>query len=395
MRWDDSQNAALSAVAAWHEQCLDEMMSNAGKPEAMRKPLSKPVFRLFGWAGTGKTTLAKHLAATLNGNGAVFAAFTGKAALVMRQKGCEGARTIHSLIYTAEVDEETGKVSFILNEGSSLASASLLVVDEVSMVSTALARDILRFDVPVLALGDPFQLPPVEGKDEGETKPGFFTNAEPDHMLTDIHRQSLDNPIVRIATSIRLGEPLRYGAYGQSEIRPVREITAQRVLAADQVLVGKNETRRGYNARIRALLSRDNLLPEPGDRLICLKNDRTMGIFNGSQFVATNVKAPKRGKKNDGLMRVEAQSLDIETDKLFPLKIHRKMFEGGYYDMPWEARRGLQEVDYAYAMTVHKAQGSQWDDVVIKDEGGVFREDSRRWLYTGVTRAANRISIYR
>ena len=159
------------------------------------------VFRLFGWAGTGKSTLARYLAEGVRG--VKYAAFTGKAALVMRKKGCRGASTIHSLIYTL-VSEKEGEPRFALDPESEAASADLIVIDEVSMVDEALATDLLSFGTKVLVLGDPFQLPPVQGA-------GFFTMAEPDIMLTEIHRQARDNPIIRMSVDIREGEYLENG----------------------------------------------------------------------------------------------------------------------------------------------------------------------------------------
>src|SRR5690242_8515749 len=134
------QDAPPKAVAAWLK----------AKPRRNHTP---PVFRLFGYAGTGKTTLAKHIAAGVDGK-VMFAAFTGKAASVMRQKGCTGASTIHSLIYRArESSEETP--SFDLWHDSPAAKARLIVIDECSMVDAELGRDLLSFAAPVLVLGDP------------------------------------------------------------------------------------------------------------------------------------------------------------------------------------------------------------------------------------------------
>ena len=174
--WSPQQEEALKAVAFWLKQ---------GEPQ---------VFRLFGYAGTGKTTLARHLAEEAGGD-VVFGAFTGKAAMVLRSRGCKDARTIHSMIYRPkEVDSE--EPSFVLNEQSAAAHASLIIIDECSMVDEELGRDLLSFGKPVLVLGDPAQLPPVKGG-------GYFTEAEPDMMLTEVHRQAADNPIIRLSMMVR------------------------------------------------------------------------------------------------------------------------------------------------------------------------------------------------
>src|SRR6516165_9884314 len=111
------QDAALRAVASWLKS----------KPGRGRTP---QVFRLFGYAGTGKTTLARHVAESVDGK-VVFAAFTGKAALVMRSKGCRGASTIHSLIYRPR-DSGAEVPSFDLWEDGPATKAKLIVIDECS-----------------------------------------------------------------------------------------------------------------------------------------------------------------------------------------------------------------------------------------------------------------------
>src|ERR1700690_4535608 len=190
------QDDALKAVGQWLK----------AKPGANGTP---QVFRLFGYAGTGKTTLAKHLAEHVDGE-VKFAAFTGKAASVMRGKGCVGASTIHALIYRArESGEEIP--NFDLWDEAPASKAALIVIDECSMVDAELGRDLLSFGVPVLVLGDPAQLPPIQGG-------GFFTEAEPDVMLTEVHRQAEGNPIIRLSMDIRPGGYLEPGRYGETEV---------------------------------------------------------------------------------------------------------------------------------------------------------------------------------
>src|SRR5215218_5716245 len=166
------QDAALKSVSEW----LNAKPGRNGTPQ---------VFRLFGYAGTGKTTLARHIAEHVDGK-VLFAAFTGKAAQVMRSKGCQGASTIHSLIYrTLESGAEVP--SFTLWDDAPASKAKLIIIDECSMVDAELGRDLMSFGVPVLVLGDPAQLPPVQGG-------GFFTETEPDAMLTEVHRQAQGDP---------------------------------------------------------------------------------------------------------------------------------------------------------------------------------------------------------
>jgi exodeoxyribonuclease-5 len=358
--WSPQQDLALKDVSRW-------LKGHGGQ-----------VFRLFGYAGTGKTTLAKHLAENIDGD-VCFAAFTGKAALVMRARGCEGARTLHSLIYRPrEVDTE--EPTFVLNGDSDAAKASLIVVDECSMVDEELGRDLLSFGKPVLVLGDPAQLPPVKGG-------GFFTEAEPDAMLTEIHRQAADNPIVRLSMEIREGGALHIGQYGESRVIRRADIDTEAVKEADQLLVGTNKTRRAYNRRMREIFGFKAVTPEAGDKLVCLKNDRTKGLLNGSLWRTKTTANLRRGRLRMTVVPEEEQGGKGQRIAVVP-----HFFESDD-EVPFSIRKNSDEFDYGYALTVHKAQGSQWDDVVVFDESWAFREHRHRWLYTAITRASQRLTV--
>lgn len=371
MSWSPQQDRAIADVRRW--------LADSSGPQ---------VFRLFGYAGSGKTTLAKHLAEDVKGT-VLFGAFTGKAALVLRTKGCDGASTIHSMIYQPHEDVVTGETQFVLNEDSAVATAALVVIDEVSMVGEELARDLLSFGTRVLVLGDPAQLPPVKGE-------GFFINAEPDVMLTEVHRQAAENPIIRMSMDIREGIGLDQGSYGESQVVRRRSVDKDwmrdRVLEADQLLCGLNRTRQTFNARVRDIRGisgqRNPLHPAPGDRLVCLRNDRERGLLNGGLWTAEKV-SPSGGPANPIDMRV--QSLDGAG--AVNVQVPEAFFLGGDKDLDWRVRRKLSEFTFGYCLTVHKAQGSQWDDVLIFDESPVFREDASKWLYTAVTRAADRVTV--
>ena len=374
MQFSREQDEALVAVSNWLKQ---------GFPQ---------VFRLFGYAGTGKTTLARHLAEHVDGD-VLFAAFTGKAALVLRARGAKGASTIHSLIYRPRgeelvEDEDTGKSSmaplFTLNRQSPVSKAALVVVDECSMVDEQLGRDLLSFGTPVLVLGDPGQLPPVSGG-------GFFTDHEPDILLESIHRQARDNPIIDMAQMAREGREIPYGTYGSSKVIGRGGVDQGEVLAADQVLVGTNKTRRRYNQRLRDLKDFQGPLPASGDKLVALRNDPAKGLLNGSLWQV--VSAPNSAKPFMNLLiRSEDDGMERLSSKI---KILKAAFEDPETELPWQMKRRYDDFDYGYALTVHKAQGSQWSSIYLFDESWAFREHSSRWLYTAITRAAEHITIVR
>jgi ATP-dependent exoDNAse (exonuclease V) alpha subunit len=341
------------------------------------------LFRLFGYAGTGKTTLARHIAENVDGE-VKFAAFTGKAAMMLRAKGCNDATTIHSLIYRSKTEDDTGEPSFSINRNSDVKKADLVVIDECSMVDAELGNDLMSFGTPVLVLGDPAQLPPVKGG-------GFFTDHEPDVMLTEVHRQAEGNPIIRLSMMIRGGESLPLGQHGESRVMRKgemgREDMANLVLGADQVLVGRNRTRRDFNTRMRELMGRTDPLPVAGDRVVCLRNNKTKGLLNGATFT---VKAVGKARTGMVTMRIDPDDVSALNVKVSVLP---EFFLGQEETLPWQARKLSDEFDYGFALTVHKAQGSQWDRVVLFDESFAFREHRERWLYTAVTRAAERVTV--
>jgi exodeoxyribonuclease-5 len=367
-RFTPHQDAALDAVGAW----LKTKPGRGGTP---------PLFRLFGYAGTGKTTLARHIADGVDGE-VKFAAFTGKAASVMRSKGCAKASTIHSLIYRAR-ESGVEEPSFELWDEAPASKAKLIIIDECSMVDAELGRDLMSFGAPVLVLGDPAQLPPIQGG-------GFFTEAEPDAMLTEVHRQAQDDPIVRLSMDIREGRSLETGEYGQTQVVRKSDLDPARVLNADQVLVGRNATRRAYNMRMRERrgLGEAGPLPVVGDKLVCLRNNRKKALFNGGLWAVR-----ERSARKTGIIGMRLTPDDDSGSRVVKVNVRPECFTGGIEDFDWPRRKPYDEFDYGYVLTVHKAQGSQWDDVVLFDESFAFPDSRERWLYTGVTRAAKRLAV--
>jgi exodeoxyribonuclease-5 len=374
--WSPQQQKALDDVEGW-----------------FRAENAQQVFKLFGYAGTGKTTLAIAIAERVreiakDKDAVVFAAFTGKAALVMNSKGCKGASTIHSLIYQLDETKGGGDTPvFLLNEGSPLADAKLCIIDECSMVGAELAGDLLSFGVKVLVLGDPAQLPPVQDA-------GYFTKGKPDAMLTEVHRQAADNPIIKLSMDIRAGIGLPYGDYGAAcRVVPWKKdaILPEDILGADQLLVGKNLTRASANNRVRALKKLTRETPLVGEKLVCLKNNRTKHLFNGGLWTVSKLR-----KFNPECVRMVLSPEDAGgVTRDVEVKVRQHYFDGREHELTWEERKDFDEFTFGYALTVHKSQGSQWNNVILFDESGAFREDAERWLYTGITRAAEKLMVVR
>lgn len=396
------QQSALAKATAWF----------AGQHHGANQ-----VFRLFGYAGTGKTTIAQELAKQVAGNQRVlFAAFTGKAAYVMGQRGCPGATTIHRLIYKPSgrshqtlmelqkkledlcaidpqpierieqvkkliqaEEESVSRPSFILNVESEVHQCALVVIDECSMVDQRMGLDLLSFQKPVLVLGDPAQLPPVRGE-------GFFTAATPDITLTQIHRQASGNPIIALATTVRMGRPLPPGDHGSSQVGKRSDFCKATLDGIDQVIVGRNATRRQFNTDYRRwMMGITDPMPVPGDKLVCLRNNHELGLLNGGQWIVEEVALPE--ETGTGYLHMRIRDNDITQ----VVSAHADIFNG--IEVPWYEKRDAEEFDYGYALTCHKSQGSQWENVLVLDESESFRENAQQWLYTAITRASKRIIV--
>ncbi len=396
MEWTAEQQGAIDAVLTWME---------AGSPGG--------VYRLFGYAGTGKTTIAKSIAEHVTGE-VIFAAFTGKAALVLNSKGCYGARTIHSLIYIprakcsanltkirekmeTETDEDVlrelraafvvesdnlKRPAFNLNLDSELRDASLLILDEVSMVDMQIGQDLESFGTPILALGDPAQLPPVRGS-------GYFTNQEPDYLLEEIHRQAEGSGILSIATAVRSGRTLAYRDDVDARVVPKGTCSTADMAEFDQIICGTNKVRRAINRRIREQLGFESPLPQAGDRIICLRNDSDSGLLNGSQWDVHDVMDDPDGEK----IILSISAAGDEDGYVFQVTAHKNYFLGTEDEIAHYDIRTAQCFDFSYAVTCHKSQGSSWPNVCVINESGVFRHDASRWLYTACTRASEKLTI--
>jgi exodeoxyribonuclease-5 len=422
------QTAGIEKIKAWHQA-------------AMRDGWGAP-FRLFGYAGTGKTTMAKEIPAALGLEGRVrYGTFTGKAAHVLRSKGAQPVSTIHSAVYfpttsaeakaaleearaelaeleaadltsvisapdrdrdrlaritelqaqLPELEANARRVAWEWNPDSEWSRAALIILDEVSMVNAKLAADVEAYQVPILVLGDPAQLPPVEGG-------GYYTEAEPDHLLTEIHRQALENPITALATRVRESENARLGLTS-ADMTPA---SVREAMTHDQVLCWTNKRRWALINAIRNLQDKPEGRPAAGDKIMCLTNNKDLAVFNGQQFEVLAVE--------DGTL---GPTLTVRTDEGSERAI--PAFSDGFLgrEMQESAKRsgaglrgGRMLATFAHAITVHKAQGSEWPSVYVTNETPAMismtsRQNGpteavrqgRQWLYTAVTRAQERVTI--
>ena len=321
-----------------------------------------PVTVLQGPAGSGKSYLLKYLFESLGFHESeiAFVAYTGIAAEVLRKQGLR-ASTIHYLIYDAIMVNGLC-VGFRKKQRSELPEGlRLIVVDEFSMLTQDMLEDLLSYNIQLLLIGDQYQLPPI-----GEANQ--YTNLA-DVFLEEVHRQALDNPILKAATDVRLGNGLAGGVYGNTLWVGRKEKADDSWFRKDvQIITGLNRTKDDMN-----LTMAGSTRPKKGDKIIFLKNDRKAGVNNGTIAEIGSIRNHSYNKYKLSFLDANASGVDNY--------IARFILAG---DAP---RSKDQMFSYAYAISCHKAQGQTFDTPgIIFDESAHFRQDSRRWLYTAISR---------
>jgi exodeoxyribonuclease-5 len=321
------------------------------------------VFKLGGYAGSGKTTIAKEIK---NKSGLICGAcsFTGKAAERLTKKGLE-ASTIHSLIYDYDKDND----KFYLKDSDDLF-IDYFLIDEASMISEELWNDLRTFNVPFILIGDPAQLEPV-GHD-------VFLMKNPDFMLTDIFRQGEDSGIIDFATDVRMDQKIKENYFNVKFKRP----SNSELLNADIILSFKNTLRIQINKHIRKLKDiKPDSMPFVGEKIIILQNNKDLDIRNGEIYTISKIK-----NKNKNFLIVEFEEKPDRDMSLILEQFNNTNKLKGYYDF-----RENVFADFGYCITCHKAQGSEWDNVVVYDCGKTGFIDEKRWRYTAITRAAKEL----
>ncbi len=376
----------------------------------LKNPHDRP-FLLNGYAGTGKTTAVEHFLKRLGleQEDVRLLAPTGKAARVLANRTGWETSTIHRELYmpsesrkiieikermkAAETDDEIAQlrkelarlerrgntVSF--NSKGSTTDAKLFIVDESSMLDERVANDLQNLGVPLLLLGDPGQLPPVKGK-------SGFAGVKADVTLTDILRQDEGSSILRAAEIVRSGERLPetcdWGAFRR--VRP-KELGDADYAQFDMLLCGTHKVRKAFNRRLRRELipEADGWIPQEGDRLVCRANNYRRKLMNGQLVQALAEAEPVDD------MRATIDIVDDEGVKRHGELVSSLRFQDHYATVPVHRVEYAVELDFAYALTVHSAQGSEWGRIVVLNDWK--GKQSREWLYTAITRGASEVVL--
>lgn len=330
------------------------------------------VTTLGGFAGSGKSTVIQHLCHVMK-NWSV-AAYTGQAAHVLRKKGVTDASTIHSLIYVPEKDaagnivlDKYGNPIFILNPN---LNAEGVIIDEASMVGKEIFEDLKSFNIPLLFVGDHGQLEPI-GSDVHLMK-------NPDFKLETIHRNA--GEIAHFAEFIRKG--YRPAAFANKNPKNIffinRKKAEQKYVEMDQIICGFNKTRVEINKRTRQLLGYETDWPQVGERIMCLRNSKINGLFNGMQGTVGTI---FKYHKNKMIFSSDGQDYEIFFD---PNQFNKEKHEISM------DRNDPHPFDFCHASTAHKVQGSEFDDgMVIEQRCDLW--DFKRWGYTAASRFKKRI----
>lgn len=384
----DDQVFALDAIVAWWK--------NRNLP-------GNQYITMGGFAGTGKTTIMSELRKAIDAKHVNFMAFTGKATLNMRKKlyasnvmkSQDECTTIHKFMYSPIIDEKTGQIKEWRK--SPKRTPDLIIIDEASMVNREIWNDLVSLGVPILAVGDHGQLPPVQKGDS------FNLMENPQIRLEKIHRQAEDSPIIRFSMMAREGKfiPFHEVRSGENVATKIPSFSKYIDLLEQSkfndgelyVLTDLNRRRVRLN---ESILQRFNIKPKDGyptkgARLICLKNNMKNNppLFNGMHSTLVGI-----GNK-DNWGNFEARMTDDEGNDFWLKKVstHFFMNETGKAPEGIDWRTIGEQFDYGYCMTVHKAQGSEADRVFIFGTGFGEQSDRARWLYTAITRARKELYI--
>lgn len=381
-------------------------MLNAGQEKIKQEAVdwfynsSEQVFEIDGKAGTGKSYLMYEILKALNleANQYMPMAYTGQASIIMRTKGFTTARSIHSSLYEVVDVYDNTKINTqfgITKKRKEFRKRAyidpnvvLFFIDEGYMVPEYMVRDIESFGIKIITTGDQHQLPPIGDK------PGYFTGKRKIHRLTQLMRQSENDPIIYLAQRATRGLPIHYGNYG-NQVLVIRddEFTPQMISFADCIGCGTNKTRETINCIVRQLAGFNSTLPMFGERVICRNNnyDQVMdGISLANGLTGTVISQPDPSSfQNKDFFTINFKP-DLINGAFYNLPINYEYFISPY-DIKADIKRNKNRYitgelfEYAYALTTHLMQGAEYEKGIYIEE--FLRPQIQNQLnYTGITR---------
>lgn len=368
---------------------------------------------ISGYAGTGKSTLVKFIIDALNidESRVAYAAYTGKAAEVLRKKGNKNAITTHRLLYDSVPRPGGG----FIRKAKPRLDYDVVVIDEVSMLPKSMLELLLKHRVFIIFLGDPFQLPVIDKNESHDIL------EHPHIFLDEVMRQAAESEIIRLTMDIRNNKPISYTRGNEVIVLPSKELVTGHLEWADQVICGTNKKRIDLNNQMRHLQGFGGELPQDGEKMICLRNywddiseDGESALVNGMTGIIHNPfenfrVAPAYVKmQNHKMENITCSFVADDGTEFTGVEMDKHMIITGEKCIDWRENYALgklipkigdivpREFTYGYAITCHKAQGSEWNKVTVIEESFPFdKVEHARWLYTATTRAAEKLVLVR
>ena len=367
---------------------------------------------IAGYAGTGKSTLVKFIidALDVDKDKVAYATYTGKAAEVLRKKGNPNAMTLHKLLYDSIPRQGGGFIRI----PKKMLEYKIIVVDEVSMVPKSMVDMLLNHRVYVIFLGDPFQLPQIDKKEN-------HTLLDKPHIFLDqVMRQAAESEIIQLTMKIRNGEQIDFMNGKEVIIAPKASLVTGHLTWADQIICATNASRISLNNQMREILGYSGL-PQDGERMICLRNywedfseDGSSSLVNGMTGIIKNPfesfrMAPMYVKmKNHKMDVIQGEFISDDGKTFNSVEMDKGMITTGEFSLDWRETYALgqlknkigdivpREFTFGYAITGWKAQGSEWDHVLAIEERFPFdKKEHARFLYTVCTRASKKLVLIR
>ena len=393
---------------------------------------------LAGYAGTGKTTIAENILTYAKDQGfdVLISAPTNKAVNVLKSKLTapdKDFNTLHKMLY-GRPESSDGK--FVFNEKQKGVDNTVFIVDEASMIDERVLSNLQERvnkgqNNLVVFLGDSFQLEPV-GRD-----PKLFTLGLPGmtkNELTEVRRQSLDSDILSLATLMRTDNVSYEPTESSNDVKVIKnsqefeqEFINDLKSNKDVVMItGSNADRVRINKKVRSQIYKADASPiEKGEKLIAIanrrfgyKNSETLSIDYDTEIEYDDViDLPGHGKQRIVAIRLAdfggvglifpdfPASSVLDNAILTAANNNQPLFDylTGENIINYNSKTLLPQINYspespltlvgtyAYAITGHKSQGSQWNKVYVDQESGQFA--GTRWYYTAITRAAEELVL--